>query len=288
MPFKTEKAWDVLWSVIRTVDLIIEVLDARNPNGTRSREIEDFIKQREKEHRALLLVLNKVDLVPRDAEQAWVQALSNEHAVVATNARRMNNPDVILKAIRAQLSKIPALSKPEVKHHRILVVGYPNSGKSTLIQSLTRNKKKLGISSQAGHTRGIQTITLADDLYLVDTPGVIPVSQSEEEIHQALDTCSISPQKIVDKETVFDEIAERTGIENLNVLYATKAADTLEFVEMLGKARGLLKKGGDVNEEQVHDLLIRDWQRNRIPFYYLPDPENPTKRGLPRIGKIRE
>nr|MDO8118579.1 hypothetical protein [Candidatus Sigynarchaeota archaeon] len=81
---------------------------------------------------------------------------------------------------------------------------------------------------------------------------------------------------------------ERIGMGNMNAIYGVNAGDAQELVELLGKARGFLKKGGMVNEEQVHDLLIRDWQRNRIPFFYMPDPDNPTSRGIPRIGKLKE
>ncbi len=284
MPFKTVKAWEIIWNNVRKAELVLEVLDARNPQGTRSHEIEDYVWRQE--NRRLALVLNKIDLVPGRVVDEWESHLTKEHPTISINARHPSNVSQFITFMKDILKDLPLWSEPG-KHCSVLVVGYPNSGKSTLIQSLTRNRKKLAISSQAGFTKVIQKIKLDEKIYLLDTPGVIPSEEFDAEVQQALDTGSIAPQMVKDKETVCDEIIRRVSVQGLNEIYETSAADKDEFVEQLGKARGFLAKGGTVRENDVFELLIRDWQRNHISFYYSPDPNDPASRGIPHSWENR-
>ncbi len=284
MPFKTVKAWEVIWNNVRKAELVLEVLDARNPQGTRSPEIEAYVWKQE--HRRIALVLNKMDLAPRNIVEEWEVLLTNEYPTISVNARHPSNVSEFIAFIKGILKDLPLWSEPG-KHCSVLVVGYPNSGKSTLIQALTRNRKKLAISSQAGFTKVMQKIKLDEKIYLLDTPGVIPFEEFEAEVQQALDTGSIAPQMVKDKETVCEEIIRRVGVQGLNEIYDTNAADKDDFVEQLGKARGFLAKGGTVRENDVFELLIRDWQRNHISFYYSPDPDNPGTMGIPHSWENR-
>ncbi len=284
MPFKTVRAWEIIWNNVRKAELVLEVLDARNPQGTRSPEIEAFVKKQE--NRRLAIVLNKIDLAPRRVVQEWESLLAKEYPTITINARHPSNVTEFIVFMKEILKDLPLWSEPKM-HCSALVVGYPNSGKSTLIQSLTRNRKKVAISSQAGFTKVMQKIKLDEKIYLLDTPGVIPVEEFEAEVRQALDTGSIAPQMIVDKETVCEEIIRRVGLEGLNFIYKTNAIDKDEFIEQLGKARGFLAKGASVRENDVFELLIRDWQRNFISFYYDPDPADPKSKGIPHAGERR-
>nr|MDO8114209.1 GTPase [Candidatus Sigynarchaeota archaeon] len=282
MPFKTVHAWNLIWSTIKQADLILEILDARNPNGTRSAQIEDFVKKEPNHY--LILVLNKIDLVPRDVGRAWQEILKKEFPTIAINARHPGDVTTFIVFMKNILKQHP-FWKDQDKTFTVLVVGYPNSGKSTLIQSLTRNKKKVGISPLAGFTKVIQKIKLEEKLYVLDSPGIIPVEKYDEEVYQALDTGSIRPQLVADKESVIDEIFRRVGVEGLNKIYGIEASDEADFIEQLGKTRGLLAKGGIVKENEVFEILIRDWQRSFIAFYYAPNPANITSKGIPHAGR---
>jgi nuclear GTP-binding protein len=282
MPFKTVKAWEIIWNNVRKAELVLEILDARNPQGTRSPEIEAFV--RKQENRRLALILNKMDLVPRRIVDEWEAVLGKEYPTISFSARHPSNVSEFIVFMKHILKDLPLWSEPHL-HCSVLIAGYPNSGKSTVIQALTRNRKKLGISSQAGFTKVVQKIKLDEKIYLLDTPGVIPIEEFEEEVRQALDTGSISPQMIKDKETVCEEIVRRVGLEGLNIIYETNATDKDEFVEQLGKLRGFLAKGAAVRENDVFELLIRDWQRNYISFYYAPDPANPKSKGIPHAAE---
>ncbi|MHA1370848.1 MAG: YlqF/YawG family GTPase [Promethearchaeota archaeon] len=281
MPFKTAQSWRVLWSTLSKVDLVLEVVDARNPNGMRSSRVEDYI--RKTENKFLMLILNKIDLVPRSAVSSWVELLRREWPVFSISALTQRQSSELLKAIQKLLAKHPLWVEDSVKM-RVLVLGYPNSGKSTLINTLMKNKKRVGVSSQAGFTRGIQLVKLSNKIYLVDSPGVIPVDREDDEIYQALDTCSIIPEKIMDPESVVDEIIARVGLDELCMLYGINASSVDELIDGLGRKRGLLARGGKVREREVLIFLIKEWQRNRIPFYYIPDKNNPSSIGILKMN----
>lgn len=259
----------------------MEVLDARNPQGTRSSRVENYI--RGQEDKWLMLVLNKADLVPKEVVKEWQSHLKQDFPTYYISAVRPGHILGFIKKMKDLVKQHPSWDNPRFKQ-RVLIVGYPNSGKSTLIQAITENKKKVRSSSQAGFTRGIQLITLSDKIYLIDSPGVIPPAEYDEEVGQALDSCSISPQKIIDKETVVEEIERRVSLANLNRIYEVDAADLFDFIEALGRKRGYLAKGGVVREDEVRKLLIMDWQQNKIPFYYRFDKKHPSSLGIPSSG----
>ncbi|MBD3188462.1 hypothetical protein GF325_16645 [Candidatus Bathyarchaeota archaeon] len=281
MPFVTRYAWNILRPAIDTADVIVEVLDARNPQGTRSSKIEKMVL--DSTRKILVLVINKTDLVPSDVVHEWVRFLSHVAPVLTICAKYPSNIREFMGKLKGIIKDHPRWEGASLKM-RVLVVGYPNSGKSTLIQALTENKKSVRSSSQAGFTRGVQKIKLSEKLYLIDTPGVIPPDESDE-IGQALDTCSISPQKIIDHESVIDEIIRRAGMAALNAIYGVDAIDQMDFIEQLGHKRGFLARGGRVKEIEVFKLLIRDWQAGKIRYHYRHNPIHPDSNGTPGIPR---
>ncbi|MHA1791131.1 MAG: YlqF/YawG family GTPase [Promethearchaeota archaeon] len=281
MPFVTKYAWNILIPAIKKADIIIEVLDARNPQETRSRKIEKRVLGVDKKQ--LVFTLNKQDLVPKFVVKQWQSILSRIAPTLSISARYPSTLNRFMSSLNVILKSHPYWKGVDLKL-RVLVVGYPNCGKSTLIQALTKNKKKVRSSSQAGFTRGLQLIKLSDKVYLIDTPGVIP-PEKDDEIYQALNTCSIAPQKILDKETVVDEIFRRSSMDILNNIYKVNASDIDEFILLVGKRRGLLAKGGVIREDEVFKLLINDWQQSRIPHYRIPKQDDPESPGVLKVGK---
>ncbi|MHA1620423.1 MAG: GTPase, partial [Promethearchaeota archaeon] len=159
----------------------------------------------------------------------------------------------------------------------ILLVGYPNTGKSSLIEALTKGKKKAGTSSNAGFTRVIQKIKLTEKIYLIDTPGVIPIDESNE-TEMAIKSCMVA-DKLEDPLAVVEAIHKLISPAQFAKLYKVEISDddTLDFiVEKIGKRYGRLKAGGVVNELEVYKLIIRDWQKNRLYYYTLPPNFNPA------------
>ena len=123
MPFKTKYAWNILWPAIRNADLVLEVLDARNPQGTRSPRVESYIK--EQDNKWLMLVLNKIDLVPKEVVLEWQKVLKQDFPTYFINALHPSNIIDFIQRIKEMLKEHPLWTKHDVKL-RVLIIGYPN------------------------------------------------------------------------------------------------------------------------------------------------------------------
>lgn len=270
----TKQLWNrVKRQIQRNVDLVLVVLDARDPLGTRPTRIEQFI-QKWGATKNYLLVLNKIDMVPREVVSAWARYFQTREEGVpfllfsgkkGTGYRRLQ--DQIYRYVPRNKAKV-------------MVVGYPNTGKSTIINVLLQGKKRVGTSSQAGFTRGLQLVKLAGprEVYLVDSPGIIPYDQRFSELDLALKGAKV-PNKLKDPLGVVEELFyRRVDHAVLRRVYEVSFTDLDDFITALGKKRGRLQKGGTVNERQVYLEVIQDWQTGKIPFYTRP-PESERDAG---------
>ena len=250
--------WQVITDVISDGNLIIEVLDARDPEGTRSKRIEKLVVSQS--DKALLLVLNKSDLVPKDIAQKWRKLLEKEYPTISISAIRGH--ERTLRILRKKILKM-APSLPAY----VAIVGYSNVGKSTIINAL-KGTKIVGTSPLAGFTRGKQYINLTQNIRLIDSPGIIPIEGDELEL--AL-RAAITPEKIKNVDAVVKEIMSRTGTPELSKIYKIQFTTLDELLEELAKKRGKLLSGGTPDTYEAAKVIIRDWQRGRIKYCIPPD-----------------
>lgn len=260
---ETGKHWrDVFNTVIQETDIIFEVLDARNPIGTHNLTIEEFVKSHRPEIE-IFLILNKADIIPNEVLKSWKGHFKEKgYRVFGVSARYKRGISEVLQFLRRTVDR---------PNTNILMVGYPNTGKSSLIEALTKGSKKVGVSNKAGFTRVIKKIKLSNKIYLIDTPGVIPIDgQSEKEM--AIKSCMVA-DKLEDPLAVVEaiySIIERDQFEKVYKINLQPHDDLEEIIEKIGKRYGRLKAGGVVNEEEVCKLIIRDWQKNKLHYYTLP------------------
>merc|ERR1712226_1020129 len=166
---QSKRIWGELYKVIDSSDVILNILDARDPEGTRCKHIENYLK-REKPHKHLVYILNKADLVPPWITQKWVAILSKERPTLAFHAGRFEKPfgkGALISLLR-QFGKLHS----DKKNISVGLAGYPNVGKSSVINAL-RNKKVCNVAPIPGETKVWQYITLMKNIYLVDCPGVV-------------------------------------------------------------------------------------------------------------------
>jgi nuclear GTP-binding protein len=261
---KTPKAWsDIFTAIERHATIILEVLDARDPEGTRPHAVEEYV-QNKCPSKKLFLVLNKADLIPKDVLDAWVRYYQDlGFFCFHVSALKKDGIYILMSQMMRYVDRDQG--------NKILVVGYPNTGKSSLITALLKEKKIARTSPEAGFTRGLQLLKLPGwhDIYLLDSPGVVPIDEEEEELSLAL-KAAIKISKIEDPQAVFEEIYRRATPEKLKELYDVDFSNSDEFTQALGRKRGRLKKGNEVNDPEVWMIVIRDWQRNFIPYYVVP------------------
>jgi ribosome biogenesis GTPase A len=250
--------WLVLNDVIGNANLVLEVIDARDPIGTRNAHLEKLVMKYP--DKRLLIILNKIDLIPQEIATKWTFLLKHEFPTFAISCTK--GFERTIRLLRKKILEI-APSTPAY----VAIVGYTNVGKSTIINGL-KGSKVVGVSPQAGFTRGKQYITLSEDILLIDSPGIIPIEGDEIEL--ALRDM-LAPEKINNIEAVVEQIIKRAGHAALEELYKVKFTDSDDFLEKLGRLRGKLMAGGVPDTCETAKLVIRDWQRDKIPHYVLPE-----------------
>ncbi|KAJ8958836.1 hypothetical protein NQ318_019598 [Aromia moschata] len=204
---QSKRIWNELHKVIDSSDVLLQVLDARDPMGTRSSYLEKFLRT-EKPHKHLIFILNKVDLVPTWVTQRWVGILSKDYPTVAFHAS-LTHPfgkGSLINLLR-QFAKLH-IDKKQIS---VGFIGYPNVGKSSVINTL-RSKKVCKVAPIAGETKVWQYITLMRRIYLIDCPGwSIRPRDRHGESSKGRSASRVARQTGVHQENVQNRRLERFG-----------------------------------------------------------------------------
>ncbi|KAJ9121589.1 hypothetical protein QFC22_002208 [Naganishia vaughanmartiniae] len=288
-----------LKKVIDRSDVIIQVLDARDPEGTRSKWVEDEVRKREADGKRLIGIVNKIDLVPRSNLEAWLKHLRLSFPVLpfksSTQSQRSNlsqahvptasgTGDASIPSTAAsmgapsllRLLKQYALSRP----HQTLtvgIIGYPNVGKSSLINSLKRSRA-CAVAAQPGKTRIIQEVMLDKGVKVLDCPGVVledfgAHQEGEEERRRRLGEVMlrncIKVEEIEDPIAPVEAILSRVEMSVMQGLYPglQNYRNVTEFLVQIALTTGRLKGQGIPNLEAAAVMVLRHWNDGKIPFY---------------------
>ena len=264
---------------LKLIDVVVEILDARIPISSKNLDIEEYIKAKDK-----LIILNKYDLADEKQNHKWISEFKKEgiEAVLVNS----NNGEGINNAIK----KIEEIyNKKQEKYDnkgrigksiRVMIIGIPNVGKSSFINRISK-RNSATVGNRPGVTRQKQWIKINKDIELLDTPGVLwPKFESEEvalnlaytgtikdDILQTIEV-GFSLLKILvfkhrdklearfklDKEVV-DEILSTDLEENEKVL---------EIMHLIGKKRGAIISGGNIDEEKTAKIILDDFRSGKI------------------------
>lgn len=288
-PGHMTKARRAMKEDMKLIDLIIELVDARVPVSSRNPDIDELGRQK-----ARLVLLNKADLAGEGANDAWVRWFRGQgvQAVKLDSRSRAGLKQIQAAVQEACREKIERDKKRGILNRpvRAMVVGIPNVGKSTFINSYA-GKACARTGNKPGVTKGNQWIRLNKSLELLDTPGILwPRFESQEVgLHLAL-IGSINDQ-ILDRQQLGAELicllAERYPLA-LAQRYGDIGAgghlvqvDGLEeaagILEEIARARGCLMKGGQCDLKKAADLLLDDFRSGRLGRITLEFPEEPEK-----------
>lgn len=272
---QSRRIWNELHKVVDSSDVLLQVLDARDPMGTRSKYIEEFLRK-EKPHKHLFFILNKVDLVPTWVTQRWVAILSAEYPTIAFHAS-LTHPF----GKGALINLLRQLGKLHIDKRQISVgfIGYPNVGKSSVINTL-RSKKVCNVAPIAGETKVWQYITLMKRIFLIDCPGVVYPS-AETDAEKVLKGV-VRVELVTNPEDYVTDVMERCRDEYIRKTYKVDSwTSSVDFLEQLAKRMGKLLKGGEPDVTVVAKMVLNDWQRGKIPFYVSPEGfETPKSREI--------
>jgi ribosome biogenesis GTPase A len=250
-------AWAIVRRVVREADVVLEVVDARDPMATRSRELERMAAE---EGKKLVIVINKADLVPREVLEEWKRVLSREYPTIYVGARERLGTRFLWRIIKRVTGKRPVV---------VAVVGLPNVGKSTILNVL-KGRHSVSTSPVPGWTRHATLARAATWLKVIDTPGVVPRGEEEELAVRG----ALRPESLEDPVPAalkLIEVLRRKEPDFLKKYYGVDESDPLRALEELARRRNLLKKGGEPNVEEAARVLLRDWQSGELAVYFTPE-----------------
>ncbi|KAK8949001.1 hypothetical protein KSP39_PZI006007 [Platanthera zijinensis] len=247
-----------------------------DPLGTRCHHLEKHLKENCK-YKRLVLLLNKCDLIPAWATKGWLRVLSKEYPTLA-----FHHQGSLLSVLR-QFARL----KSDKQAISVGFVGYPNVGKSSVINTL-RTKNVCKVAPIPGETKVWQYITLTKRIFLIDCPGVVYHNNDSE-----TDIVLKGVVRVENLEDAWEHIREvlrRVKKEHLQRAYKIENwVDEEDFLVRLCKLTGKLFKGGEPDLNTAAKMVLLDWQRGRIPFF-VPPPQGPQQEdeshGLPNTEEL--
>ncbi|KAK0500785.1 NUC091 domain-containing protein [Armillaria luteobubalina] len=271
----SRRIYGELYKVIDSSDVILHILDARDPMGTLCESVLEFIKK-EKAHKQVVLIINKCDLVPNWVTARYIQHLTPRYPTIAFHASPNHS---FGKGSLIQLLRQFSQLHSDKKQISVGFVGYPNVGKSSVINTL-KSGKVCKVAPVPGETKVWQYITLTRRIYLIDCPGIVPTSAHDSQTStvlkgvvrvEALATPSEHIPALMER--VKPLYLSRTyGVPLPNEEDPTQCWEPEVFLDKLARMKGRLLKQGEPDMDSVAKIVLSDWVRGRIPFF-VPPPE---------------
>lgn len=258
------------------VDGVTEIIDARIPISSSNPELEEMINGKPR-----IVLLNKCDLADKNATNQWVEYYKNKGVrAIPVDCRTGRGLNVYINVVREVLKDV--IKKNEErgmpgKALRIMVVGIPNTGKSSFINRMA-GAAKAKVADKAGVTRHNQWFPIGNGIELLDTPGVLWPKFDDPKVGDRLAFIGSIKDEILDAETLAvrllevmkadyaDRLEERYKIQN----FSDKEA--WEVLEMIGKKRGMMIKGGDIDYERASVMLLDEYRGGKLGAISLERP----------------
>ena len=274
-PGHMTKAKRMMQENIKLIDLIIELVDARVPLSSRNPDIDELGK-----NKARLIILNKSDLAEERWNEAWTEYFKKKgFHVVKVNSRKGGGvksvQSVIQEACKAKIErdrKRGILNRPV----RAMVVGIPNVGKSTFINSLA-GKAAAKTGNKPGVTKGKQWIHLNKQVELLDTPGILWPKFEDQAVGLKLAFIGSIKDEIIQTEELTAELVKFMNENYPGVLEnkynVEEDADPYGMIAKIAQSRHCLVRGNELDTEKASQLLMDDFRNGRLGRLTLEYPE---------------
>ena len=261
-PGHMNKARKEIEEKIKLIDIVYEVVDARMPSSSRIKDIDNLIKNKPK-----IMIMTKRDLCDLDKTNKWISYYESlGYKVFLTdlvNDKNVNKLFSLTDEVLEDLNNKRIEKGMEIRKYRALIMGVPNVGKSTLINKIT-GKKAVNVGNKPGVTKDISWIRINDKLDLMDTPGILWPKIDDQK--QAYTLACFS--SIKDEILPIDEVAcyilkymfdnYRDFLFNRYGSFSLDEEDYSEAYEYIGRKRGCLVRGNEVDYNKVSNIIIKD------------------------------
>lgn len=261
-PGHMKKTRELIQRELTMVDLVYEMVDARIPRSSRNPDIDDLLAKKPR-----IILLNKADLADPQMNQAWIHQYRKEgHASVLVNTHKKQGFKELFSltdSIMREKRERDAQKGMKNTRTRVMVVGIPNVGKSTLINAIA-GKKTAQTGDKPGVTKSKQWIKAEGFIELMDTPGVLWPKLDTEEVAKHLAFTGAITDRILDEETLAWELL-KDGIEHkhpgmIERYGDPESMDAAQYMEEIGKSRGFLLRGGVADTEKVGRVVLDEFR----------------------------
>ncbi len=261
---------------LKLIDVVVEVLDARIPMSSKNPDISEMTKQKPR-----IIVLNKADLADDNITKKWIEYYKRK-GILACSADCSKGKGVAesINLVKQAIADKIAQNQEKGMNRaiKILVAGVPNSGKSSYINRLS-GRASATVGDRPGVTRGQQWIRLKSGIELLDTPGILWPKFEDEQVGMHLAYTGAVKDEIMDIELLACKLAEFLN-ENYRELlcarYKLENTDGLkgyELVEYIGKKRGFVVSGGEIDFLRASNILIDEFRSTKIGKISIEKPE---------------
>lgn len=257
-------------SSLKLVDAVAEIIDARIPASSRNPDLAKLVQNKPR-----VILLNKCDMANQTATKMWIDYFKKQNLVaIPVDCKSGRGLDKFAPAVNTVMShKIARLKEKGMVNPtiRIMIVGIPNVGKSSFINKMVK-KNRAKVEDRPGVTRGNQWYTIAKNLEMLDTPGVLWPKFDDKTVGEHLAFTGAVKDQILDIELLavrlLDFIKElkpadfitRFQLENEDI----ENIDSYELLKMIGKKRGMLVSGGEIDTERAAIMLLDEFRSAKL------------------------
>lgn len=262
-PGHMKKTRELIQQNLKMVDAVVEVIDARIPSSSRNPIIDELVKSKKR-----IIILNKSDLSDADANKEWEKYFKEKGNLVLTmNCMSGSGTSQLMKMLgrlRDEKNRDQVRQKP----YRLMIVGVPNVGKSSLINRLT-GKKSAQTGDRPGVTKGKQWLNLPGNMQLLDTPGILWPKFEDPNVGVNLAFCGAIKDEILDVATLALELVKVLQRDYPKMLTERYKLDDicenpLETMETIAMKRGCIMPGKRIDYERVANVLLDEFRAGRI------------------------
>lgn len=275
-PGHMKKTKELLKENVKLVDLVIEVIDARIPISSKNPDFNELFRNKKR-----LIVLNKYDLANPNLNKAWESYYREKGYYVvtynATNNKELKKLEAAIQEASAEIIERYQKKGINRKIIKTMIVGIPNAGKSTLINSLAK-KKSAKTGNRPGVTTGKQWIRLGGNIDLLDTPGILWPKFLNDDLALNLAYTGAIKEEVLQIEEVAYKFVEKLlsfnkkAFENRYEIEDLEGT-TIEVIDAIARKKGCIVSKGEINYERVSRMILSDFRDGKLGKITLEKPE---------------